>query len=152
MRDDLRDHITFPDSEQRTHREKWMLMDGTIDVRPDDDDGDGLSAQYQLGSTPLHRAVSAYQGHPSLLTELLATTRPSVGTLNAPDQHGYTALHMAAAMGNIAVARALIRSGARPNVTNWEGKLAIDIAKERHPKDKKLAKLLSRSAKARKRV
>ena len=42
--------------------------------------------------------------------------------------------YMAAAMGNIAVTRALIHSRARSNVTNWEGKLAIDIAKERHPK------------------
>lgn len=51
--------------------------------------------------------------------------------LNAKNAAGWTALHLAAMDGNLAIVKALIGGGADVDVAGQQGKTALDLAREK---------------------
>ena len=82
-------------------------------------------ARDMLGATPLIRAVE--RGHTDIARRLIAT-----GTvdLNAADKAGVTALHLAAAAGDLEAVRLLLDHGARTDLVSADGHTAAAIAEQ----------------------
>jgi ankyrin repeat protein len=75
------------------------------------------------GWTPLMRA--AYEHRTAVVRTLLENKQVKV---NAQDDLGATALHHAAAQGDIEIARMLLKAGVDPNITDSEGRSPARIA------------------------
>ncbi|XP_038077663.1 osteoclast-stimulating factor 1-like [Patiria miniata] len=86
------------------------------------------------GSTPLYWA--SHGGHIECVSILLGQPRVEINTQN---KIGDTALHAAAWKGHPEVVKMLLDKGARTNIKNNEGKVAIDLAS----KDPQTAALLA---------
>ena len=77
----------------------------------------------EKGQTPLH--MCAAYGFSKGLEKLLETKGVDV---HATDDHGETALHLAAYNGHVECLRQLIKKGAKVNATNKGGETALHIA------------------------
>ncbi|PWN52184.1 ankyrin, partial [Violaceomyces palustris] len=77
----------------------------------------------------LHLAVML--GFHRLVGHLLARGCP----VNARDNNGGTALHFAALLGRVTIARLLLRFGARDDIPNAEGLLPVDLARQKEQID-----------------
>jgi hypothetical protein len=82
-----------------------------------------IEAQHQFGSMPLHRAATAKD--PRLLRQVLATGPE----LEVEDHRtGGTALHVAAAAGDVEACEMLRRAGASVEATDDIGRKPVDVA------------------------
>eukprot|EP01047_Picozoa_sp_COSAG01_P029032 COSAG01_NODE_1976_length_8750_cov_16.090625_9_plen_167_part_00 len=75
-------------------------------------------------ATPIHRAVSS--GDSAGLRSLLSVA--SKEAIDAGDEQGYTALHVAASSGHVPCAKLLLQAGCATSLRNGEGMTAWDIA------------------------
>lgn len=89
--------------------------------------GASLSVKDGSGFTPLHY-VANYEGKESKsLLEAMASTI-SKDTINIQSNNGFTALHIASALGHLEIVETLLKFGADWTVTDNEGKSPLDHA------------------------
>jgi ankyrin repeat protein len=69
-------------------------------------------------------------GHEAVVDALLALPKDKSINMDAKDQHGQTALSMAAGRGRVAIVRKLLDLGADWSVVDGEGQRAVDRAAE----------------------
>jgi ankyrin len=99
------------------------------------------------GCTPLHAAALA--GQLACLQLLLGPLGEGGGVMisaddvNAPAEHGMTALHFAASAGATVCCAALIAAGARRDAAAAGCKTPLDEARRRHPLNAELLRLLA---------
>lgn len=82
-------------------------------------------ARDMLGATPLIRAVE--RRHAGITRHLIDT---GAVDLNASDKQGVTALHLAAAAGDIETVRLLLAHGARTDLVSADGHTPVMIAEQ----------------------
>ena len=92
-----------------------------------ENDADQTITGYPMDAIAFHKA--AYMGRPEVIELLLADKRAAT-VLNAQGpNNGYTPLHDAIWHGNIKAARALIKGGAKLNLTTYEQDTPLELAK-----------------------
>lgn len=90
-----------------------LLVEGGADVL--------LANKY--GQTALHRASAL--GHAAVIDVLINACPSKAGLIDARDGEGNTALHMACQEGHEAAVAMLLAAGARTDIKNADGELAI---------------------------
>jgi len=95
-----------------------------------------------FGAVPLHKAT--YNGYLEI-TKLLASTKGVNLDYQGPS-NGYTPLHDALWHGFPECAAVLVERGARIDIVAYDGKLAVDIAREQLGPDNQLTKRLAASS------
>ena len=88
-----------------------------------------LQAQNAMLIRPLHAATA--QPDPLAALAIAERLLAAGANPNVKQQGGWTPLHAAAANGNSALIRLLLRHGAEAGATNDEGKTALDLATEK---------------------
>jgi ankyrin repeat protein len=83
----------------------------------------GASLEARTGQALLHRVVASGD-EPVMLRALLELT----ADVNAPDQRGWTPLHLAAAYGYASSVRLLLEAGADPTSATADGLTPADLA------------------------
>lgn len=96
----------FQAIQQQDQRKFTILMNNRVDFRTPN----------QFGETPLMEA-SRFPANRAMASQLIR----SGADVNQKDQHGNTALHSAAEMGNRDVVRELLHAGANPSAQNEWG-------------------------------
>lgn len=99
--------------------------------------GADVQKSSKSGKRPLHLAAASWDC-PDNLWNLL-------GNVNAKDEKGGTALHIAAESQNATQIENLIRHGAKIDLQNFQGDTALHIAIRAYPKDRRSTGLRSRS-------
>jgi hypothetical protein len=86
------------------------------------------------GRTPLHLHAEGFLSIrvPDHATRLIQLLLRHGAYVNSQDSQGQTPLHVAAAAGNVAACAALLAGGADPRVSDREGRLPSDRAREQH--------------------
>ncbi len=79
-----------------------------------------------MGNQPLHAACAGMGSH-QVVQKLLDADAP----VNTAEHGGYTALHLAAARGDLELVSLLVRRGADPTAKTDKGETAADIAASR---------------------
>lgn len=97
--------------------------------------GAGANLPDLYGWTPLMRAV--YEQRSAVMAELMAVADLD---LDAVTEHGSTALHLAAIVGDRNTARQLLARGASADLQDYDGRTVADIAEARG--DPEFARLL----------
>ena len=77
--------------------------------------------------SPLHVATEIKEE--GLLTWLLG--QGLIGDINEKNDSGYTALHVAASIGNVAIVQHLLAQGADRSIANKNGRTAFEMARSR---------------------
>lgn len=94
------------------------------------------------GAMALHFAAAAEGDGPSTDAAVIKALLDAGANVNATKLDGVTALHIAASLGKMEAAKALLAGGAKPNVADKKGRTPLSLAKEK--KNQAMVDLLSK--------